>query len=214
VHPDFTALTDADLARESAAGSMSSFEELVRRHETNVYRFLWSCLRNDADAEELTQAVFVTAYGALKSYRPTHPFVAWLLTIARHRVIDHCRSAARRESTADAPSRLVDERDPASILAEREDQEETWASARRLLPPDQFQAVYLKYGEDLSVREIARVLGRTSTSVKVLLFRARRTLVAAWNRQAVRPPLGNSNSRLRPSRPVPAPQPQLPLRAR
>ena len=37
VHPDSAALTDADLARESAAGSMLSFEELVHRHETGVY---------------------------------------------------------------------------------------------------------------------------------------------------------------------------------
>jgi RNA polymerase sigma-70 factor (ECF subfamily) len=69
-----------------------------------------------------------------------------------------------------------DDDDPAELLARQEERQGLWGLARRRLPEAQFQALWLRYAEDLSVAGIAQVLHKTQTHVKVLLFRARRVL--------------------------------------
>jgi RNA polymerase sigma-70 factor, ECF subfamily len=167
---------DEELARQSQAGSLSSFEELVYRHEGRIFRFLVRCCRHEEDARELTQTTFVTAFRSLHLYQPARPFAAWLLTIARHKFIDHYRRA-RFDFTLDGLPEASDHDDPSAILERREQQRDIWEQVRGLVGPDQFSALWLKYQEDLSIKEIAGVLRRTQTSVKVLLFRARQTLI-------------------------------------
>jgi RNA polymerase sigma-70 factor (ECF subfamily) len=69
-----------------------------------------------------------------------------------------------------------DDNDPAELMARREEGQSLWGLARRRLPEAQFQALWLRYAEDMSVAGVAQVLRKTQTHVKVLLFRARRTL--------------------------------------
>ena len=69
-----------------------------------------------------------------------------------------------------------DDNDPSELLARREEGQSLWGLARRRLPEAQFQALWLRYAEDLSVAGVAQVLHKTQTHVKVLLFRARRVL--------------------------------------
>jgi RNA polymerase sigma-70 factor (ECF subfamily) len=71
---------------------------------------------------------------------------------------------------------MADENTPAELLARRESEANLWHRARSVLSDAHFQSLWLKYAEDLSVADIARVLGRTQTHVKVMLFRARRAL--------------------------------------
>ena len=173
--------SDEALAREAQGGSLESFEELVRRYETQLYRFLARTCRNDADGADLTQETFVTAYTKLERYDSAQSFATWLFTIARRKCIDHLR--ARRTVGEDATVELVDENCPAELAARRDEQSDLWQHARAVLSDVQFQAVWLKYVEDLSVAEIAGVLRRTETHVKVILFRARTTLAAALDVQ-------------------------------
>jgi RNA polymerase sigma-70 factor (ECF subfamily) len=67
---------------------------------------------------------------------------------------------------------------PAEALARQEDTNAVWALVARHLPTAQFDALWLRYVEDMTVDEIARVLDKTRTHIKVLLFRARKTLAA------------------------------------
>ena len=178
---DPVTLSDEELAREAQGGSLESFEELVRRYETRLYRFLARVCRNDADAADLTQETFVTAYTKLERYNPAQSFATWLFIIARRKCIDHLR--ARRPVDEEALPESVDEDSPAELAARRDEQADLWQRARAVLSDVQFQAVWLKYVEDLSVAEIAGVLRRTETHVKVILFRARTALAAALDVQ-------------------------------
>ena len=168
--------SDQELARQSQAGELAGFEELVRRYEVGVYRFLTQCCRQPADAEDLTQITFVTAYRAIQQYRRDCSFAAWLFTIARRKLIDHYRTARPESSTETAPE-SSDANDPSVILSRREEAGDLWARARRLLPRDQFAALWLRHQQDLSVKETALALHRTQASTKVLMFRARQTLM-------------------------------------
>jgi len=126
------------------------------------------------DAGEITQDTFVKAFQAIGQFDGKHAFAAWLFTIARRKCIDHYR--ATPPVSNDPMPELADTNDPAELLAVREERQDLWRLARRLLPELQFQALWFKYAEDMDVSQVARVLGKTRTHVKVLLFRARRTL--------------------------------------
>ena len=173
---EFQSLSDEDLARQSQGGSLAAFEELVGRFENRIYAFVFQCCGHETDAREATQDTFVRAFEAIGRFDVRRPFAPWLFAIARRQGVDRFRARIPGEGQS-APERF-DEDDPAELLARREEARELWGRARALLPAGQFQALWLRYAEDMRVAQIARVLGKTQTHVKVLLFRARRKLAA------------------------------------
>ncbi|MDW8308391.1 MAG: sigma-70 family RNA polymerase sigma factor [Verrucomicrobiales bacterium] len=167
-------LTDEELAHRAQAGEVGAFETLVERFEARIYRFALHWCGREADAREVTQDTFVAAYLHLNRFDSAHAFVTWLFTIARRKCIDHARRAP--VVGAEPIGEEADTDDPFELMARREACDDLWALARRVLPATQFQTLWLHYVEDLSVRDVARVTGKTLPHVKVLLFRARRTL--------------------------------------
>ena len=170
-------VSDETLAREAQRGSLSAFEEIVHRYEARIFRFVANNCRNEADAKEVTQEAFVSAYRNLEQFDPKRSFATWLFTIARRKCIDRHRATRSLANEPLVPlPEMADENTPAELLARRESEANLWHRARSVLSDEHFQSLWLKYAEDLSVADIARVLGRTQTHVKVMLFRARRAL--------------------------------------
>ena len=171
---DLQRCSDEELARQSQAGSLTAFEELVYRYEGRIYSFVSNACRNAADAREVTQDTFVRAFQAIGQFDCGRGFGPWLFTIARRKCIDHHRATP---SAADEPMpELPDNDDPAELLARQEERQSLWGLARRRLSESQFETLWLRYAEEMSVAGIAQVLRKTETHVKVLLFRARRVL--------------------------------------
>lgn len=174
-----------ELVRQSQAGSLTSFEQLVTRYEGRIHGYVYQRCGNEHDANDVTQAAFVAAYRHLERFDPQHSFASWLFTIARRKLIDHWRSLRPGEPVDEAS--LVDCDDPSQTLAQREEEQSIWKLARNGLTDEQFDALWLRYREDLSVREVARALRRTETGTKVILFRARRKLAGLLQQQAACP---------------------------
>lgn len=174
-------VSDEELARRAQSGCASSFEELVYRYEARVFRFVANNCRNASDAQEVTQDSFVAAFRSMAKFDAGRSFATWLFTIARRKCIDHHRSA--RSVVEDALPEEADGNDPAEMLAQRETERDLWQLAKSVLPQLQFDALWLRCAEDLSVAEVAQVLRRTQTHVKVLLFRARIRLDGELKRQ-------------------------------
>jgi RNA polymerase sigma-70 factor (ECF subfamily) len=151
-----------------------SDEELVRRYENRIYSFLYQSCGHDTDAREATQDTFVRAFEAIARFDPNRPFASWIFTIARRKGIDCFR--ARIPGGGQAVPEELDPEDPAESLARRDEARDLWHRARRLLPDGQFQALWLRYAEDMDIAQVSTVLGKTQTHVKVLLFRARHAL--------------------------------------
>jgi RNA polymerase sigma-70 factor (ECF subfamily) len=166
--------SDEQSIRATLAGDARAFDVIIRTHQRRVYNFLYQFTRQRQDAEDLTQQTFLKAFHHLDRFDPRRPLVNWLLTIARHNALNHFRSAKNwQEIPPDAagpepsPARSAERSDLATDLCQR---------ARALLSPREFEILWLRFGEDLSTEETARIVGLTRTHVKVLLFRARRTL--------------------------------------
>lgn len=173
------------LARLARDGSRTAFGELVRRYEGSLLRFLRPRAPNASDAEEAVQEVFLRAWSKLDRYDPSYRFSTWLFTVARHLSIS--RSRARRAPPAEHDVALLAcERDPSEAASKRELAEDLWGLADRVLTPDQRQALWLRYAEDLSAEEIGQVMKKRAVAVRVLLFRAREGLARHLEHDAAR----------------------------
>lgn len=170
-------LNDEELARRSRAGSSSCFEELVRRFQVPLLRFLLRRTARRCDAEDILQESFVRAYECLGQYRDAWPFRTWLFTIAHRLAISHGRKVHARDEAELTAEPAGDDEGPAERLGREEEKRGLWEAARTLLTGEQFSAVWLHYVEELPAREIARVLGRTRMAVKTMLHRARKRLL-------------------------------------
>lgn len=175
-------LSDEDLACRVKAGSLDCFDELLSRHQDRVYHFLRLKVGQDQDAEDLTQATFIAAYRSIGRYQPRHKFTTWLFTIARRQAISFYRARRHTEPLGEAGT---DPRTPDQALVSRDACGQIWSLARQTLPEHQVTALWLRYAEDLSLREMARIMGKTLAHVKVLLHRGRRTLASELRRQAI-----------------------------
>ena len=175
--------SDEELACQVQAGDIGAFEQLVSRYEGKLYQFLRLKTADPRDAEEITQSSFVTAFRKIHLYKPQHLFATWLFTIARRLTIDHYRRNKNRACTNALPeeaagSLLVDARDPSDEVSETENHAALWASVREILNDSQFTAMWLKYEQDLPIAEIATTMKKTKTHIKVMLHRARQSLIS------------------------------------
>jgi RNA polymerase sigma-70 factor, ECF subfamily len=185
---DLPSPSDEALARQTQAGSMEAFEELVLRYEQRIFAFISRSCRNGMDAAEITQEAFVKAYQAISQFDPKRTFAPWLFTIARRKCVDHFRAV--RPASGDSALELSDTDDPAELLAAEDERQHLWSLARRILPQSQFDALWLHYVEDMNLAAVAKVLRRPQTYIKVLLFRARKTLA-----ERLKPSRANTDSR-------------------
>jgi RNA polymerase sigma-70 factor (ECF subfamily) len=192
-----------DLVRRAQSGSSAAFGELVERFESSLYNFILRRVASPEDAEEVTQDAFLRAWRKLDGYDPRWSFATWLFTIARHLAATRRRVASTKPAIAESSDGTVD--DLAAREHTRDDLDRgderggAWSIADRVLGVDQRSALWLRYAEDLTVGEIAEVLGRSTVSVRVLLFRARATLarsLASGEREPRTTPTRNG-SRLR-----------------
>ena len=174
-HEPIAEKTDEELARDARAGSRRSFEELACRYKRRLFVYLRPRLGSDEDAEDMVQDTFLKLYRNIGSYDPAYRFSTWLYTSASRLAIDSFRkNAAGREKSAAPPE--PDIADPAGRSEIEGGATGVWDVAKTL-GGDRYRALWLRYGEDMTVEEIAAVLGRSGLAVRVLLHRARTSLV-------------------------------------
>lgn len=99
-------VSDEDLMERFGRGDTSSFEVLLRRHQTKVLNFINRRVRSRAVAEDLTQEVFLRIIRRAGSYKRRAKFTTWLYTITRNLCVDHARRMVhRRTASLDQPRR-------------------------------------------------------------------------------------------------------------
>ena len=178
--------TAEELARRARGGGVESFGELVTRFERPLHAFLRLRTAAPEDAEELAQDTFLRAWEKLDRFDPRYRFSTWLFTLARRLAATRYRRRRPTLASEETLAGLGHERDPATILGESDARENLWRVAERVLPGEQVDALWMRYAEDFSAAEIGAVLGRPEATVRVHLFRARKTLA----RHLERPPTG------------------------
>ncbi len=143
--------------------------EAFERYADAVYRLSFFYLKNGADAEDAVQTVFLRLFSADPAFREEEHRKAWLLKTAAN----ICRDMLRARRASPEPPELMAQRLAAS---EKDPAERDTLEMLLQLPPVYKASLYLHYFEGYSCEEIARMLGKKSTTVRSLLLRGRRKL--------------------------------------
>lgn len=144
-----------------------------------VYGYLLSRCGNTVLAEDLTAETFLAAVTAVKKGVPV-PNTGWLLGTARHKLVDHWRGQAREQSHLHAVAALAD---PGAEGDDPWDERLDALRAQqvlRTLAPQHRAVLVLRYLDDLSVPQVAEVLGRTRHATEALIVRARAAFRRAY----------------------------------
>ena len=177
---------DAALMLRVKQGDTAAFTELVEKYKQPVMNLAHRTLRDQTEAEDLAQNVFVQVYKSAHRYKSTAKFSTWLFTIARNL----CLNEIRRRSRHPADSLDATHPDEDQPVIQIEDKK-TFAPAEKILqselarkidealaglPENQRTAILLCRQEELSYEEIAEILGASLSATKSLIHRGRETL--------------------------------------
>jgi RNA polymerase sigma-70 factor (ECF subfamily) len=177
---------DRELARRIAAGELGAFELMMRRYNRRLFRLARASLRDDAEAEDALQEVYLRAYRSMAAFRAEAALATWLSRLVLNECAGRQRRRARRDNilpmvAADA----VDDLDRFAMTPEDRSPEQELARAelRRLIEarldalPEAFRLVFvLRELEELGVEETARALDLPEATVRSRHFRARSLL--------------------------------------
>src|SRR5262245_41057682 len=162
---------DGMAATETSARANEVLDELYRQHVGDVYRYTYAVLGNHADAEDVTQTTFVNALRALERGETPEEPSRWLTVIAHNLVRQRWRQAANRPALVELETDV-----PGAPEEEEEFELEELVRALQRIPETQREAIVMRELEGRSYREIATVMGLTTSALETLLFRARRSL--------------------------------------
>lgn len=187
-------IPDRTLVERTLSGDRDAFAVLHRRYYGRLFRHALYRTRNTQDAEDIAAETFVRAIAHLGTYRfQGDSIYPWLARIATNLILDQGRKFAGativslESNDTDGVRAYIealrsDEPDP-HRLAERQETQVFLRTAIASLPPDQAEAVLLRFGGDLPLKEIALAMNKSEGAIKSLLHRAlvnlRRTLTQA-----------------------------------
>ena len=178
---------DAVLMLRVKRGDREAFSQLVEKYKQPVINLTGRMLRDETEAEDLAQAVFVQVFKSARNYERKAKFTTWLFTIARNLCLNEIRRRARHPAESldqthpgqeDQPLLQVEDRrtdsPPDTLL--RTELVTKIDEALSELPENQRTALLLCRQEELSYEEIAEVLGCSLAATKSLIHRGRETL--------------------------------------
>jgi RNA polymerase sigma-70 factor, ECF subfamily len=180
-------IPDDELVRQAQAGQMEAFEALTVRYEQRVYLLALRMLRQEQDAEDVTQQTFLSAMENLAGFRGEASFSTWLLRIATHAALKVIRkrqglptvsfeeNVEGVEATTEIsrPEFIAEWAHSPRELAQQNEIRQLLATALESLDEKHRMVFLLRDVEGLSVKETAESLGISEANTKVRLLRAR-----------------------------------------
>jgi RNA polymerase sigma-70 factor (ECF subfamily) len=178
---------DAALMLRVKRGDRAAFAELVDKYKQPVMNFIFRSLRDETEAEDLAQNVFLQVYKSRARYERTAKFSTWIFTIARNLCLNELRRRSRHPAESleethtdneDQPARQYEDKTvflPTENLLHGELAKKI-EEALAELPENQRTAILLCRQDELSYEEISAVLNCSLSATKSLIHRGRETL--------------------------------------
>src|SRR5664279_2824355 len=185
--PIITVTPDAELVGRAKKGDLDAFEVLTNRYEQRVYSLALRILRQEQDAEDVTQQTFLSALENLNGFRGDASFATWLVRIATHAALKVIRKrkgldtisleeATEEKDSYDTiphPEYIADWRQSPEELVRKHEIQRLLEDALAQLDERHRLVFLLRDVEGLSVKETAEALGLSEANTKVRLLRAR-----------------------------------------
>lgn len=166
--------SDEQLASRAASGDAKAFRELLRRHYDRVFRVVYSVVRNQSEAEDITQDIWAALPAKIKNWRGDAKLTSWLHRIAVNGAKDALRRAATRARAIEGFAEI----DQLSRAETVDTQKRlSWLhSAMETLSDDLRETAALTLGEDMNFAEAAQVLGIAEGTVAWRMSEIRKRL--------------------------------------
>ncbi len=178
--PDFDIVTDAQ------KGSGVAQTKLYERYIREIYAFCYRNVGNVQEAEDLTQEIFISAFGSLKQFRFNSRFRTWLYQVARHHIMDYWRRAYKTKNVSIDLFLNMDVLSEEMKLAEDVEQDgqdqlvkqDKVEGILKLLPENYRKVLECRFLLNYTLKETAREMDKTENNIKVIQYRALRKATA------------------------------------
>lgn len=181
----FTSKRDnlSSLVRRAKKGDKEALGKIYDRFVNRVYRFVLLRVKNRLEAEDLTETIFIKVLKHLDNYKKQKglPFAAWLFRISRNTVIDYYRQKDRRShQSLDA---IVEPSVPDKALSNlgKKERRQTVQQAIRKLPHKYQEVIILRFIEEMSYKEISKIVNKSDGAIRVMVHRAIKQLKKELN---------------------------------
>lgn len=174
-----TQTDDSTLIENTLKGDVKSFEKIVERYQQMVYTLAFRIIKNHQEAEEIAQDVFLKIYKSLSSFNQKSKLSTWVYKITFNSSINKLNSQKRTIETTQIngfAEQKFNNTENASQRIEDEERHETIKTALSRLSETDSTIVSLYYYEEMSVKEIAEIVGLSKQNVKIKLHRSRKKL--------------------------------------
>ena len=169
---------DAQLVARSLTQDHEAFGQLIDRHAAKIVNLAYRMVGNRAEAEDLAQEAFLTAFKALSTFRADSKFSTWLYRIATNKCKDWLRVKRPGMGQQDVDIdetldiHIAEEQTPERLLSQQQVAHELEQAIQRL-PPLYREAFVLKHIEGLSYEEMEAILGVNSDTLKMRVYKGR-----------------------------------------
>lgn len=176
---------EADWVHRARQGDSFAFQQIVDEHREAVFRLAYLMLRQEDDAQDITQETFLRAYKNLHHFDTSRPMRPWLLRITANLCRNHRRDFGRywRALWQFSQQKLEASESSAEQSLIQEAEVEAVLNAVQHLRPSEQEIIYLRYFLGLSIEEAADVLKVRPGTVKSRLHRALKQLTLVIQRQ-------------------------------
>lgn len=182
------AVHEPELIARLKAGEGDAFEQLVRTYGGRLLSVARRFVRNDADAQDIVQAAYLSAFRSVRQFEGNCQIGTWLHRIVVNQALMKLRTRRRKPEESLDPllpafqddghhvEQFADWCAPADVLLERQETRATVRACIDLLPENYRTVLMLRDIEEVPTQEVAQLLNLTPTAVKVRLHRARQAL--------------------------------------
>ncbi len=181
-------LSDGALLEGIRAGSEAHFTRLYERYYTRIYAFVYRRSFSHADAEEVVQETFTSAFCSLESYQGQSSLLAWIYGIARNCANSHIRRSTnsrdrledfRQQRLAPTISGGVAQPESPDQVADLHDYGEQLKAGLRAAGEWQAEIFEMRHLENLSIPQIAERTRRSHDAIRSSLYRTKRMFLEA-----------------------------------
>jgi len=167
---------ERSLVQRAQQCDQEAFGELYERYFDKIYRYITFKIGNYAEAEDMTQQVFLKSLQSISSYKWRDiPFSAWLFRIAHNQVVDYLRKKTRQPTASLDDTPVVADSNPQQITEDRLDTERLMLATKKLTKSQQ-EVISLRFTSELPIAEVAEVMGKSPGAIKALQHSAIVTL--------------------------------------
>jgi len=164
------------MSNESSPDRLEQFTRLWVQNHRAVAAFIHMSLRNPHDTEDVLQEVAADASRNFDKYDASRPFVAWLIGIARQRLVDHYRKQGRQRAELSPDALDLLDQSYAEAAEEIDDRLVALRKCMEQLPEHHRVLIQRRYGLDDGLAEIAKSVGSSAKAVNAMLTRVRKLL--------------------------------------